>query len=189
MTPRRNFGTTDIARENAAVWITVGWWLARLLISTALVCFVVATAIGLHDHVAVTPSLWLHHVGAGGAAGSLRHLILTVTVTFLGVTLESLVLCRDAFARGLPANAIATVLASARRLVVGVRPVALPVIAWRSLRSARLADRDPDSGILRQLRSALSIAPEGPPAHLAFSSDPRGPFAQSDHRAEVLVAA
>jgi hypothetical protein len=55
MTPRGGFGPTDIARQNADVWITVGWWLARLLLPIAAVCLAVARAVGLHDHVAVTP--------------------------------------------------------------------------------------------------------------------------------------
>jgi hypothetical protein len=50
-------------------------------------------------------------------------------------------------------------------------------------------DRYPDIGILRQLTTALSIAPEGPPAPLVLRSDPFGPFAQSGHRAGVYAAA
>jgi hypothetical protein len=41
-------------------------------------------------------------------------------VTFLGVTLESLVFCRNAFARGEPAAAIAAVLATASRLFLEI---------------------------------------------------------------------
>jgi hypothetical protein len=189
MTPRRAFGPTDIARQNAALLVTVSWWLTRLLLPIALVSFAVSTAIGLHDHVVVTPSLWFHHLGAGYATVSLRHLIVTLTVTFLGMTLESLVLCRDAFARGEPAAAIAAVLVTARRLFLRTWRIELLALDAPVPRAARRADRDPGSGILRQLRSALSIAPVGPPARLAISSDPWGPFAQSGHRAEVLVAA
>jgi hypothetical protein len=188
MAHRQDFGATDIARQTADVWITVGWWLTRLLLPTALVCFAVSTAIGLHDHVVVTPNLWLHHLGTGGAAGSLRHLIVMLTITFVGVTLESLVLCRDALARGEPAAAIAAVLATARRLFLGTRRVELLAVNSPAPRAARRVDHEADSGILRQLRAALSIAPVGPPARLAFSSDPWGPFEQSGHRAEVLVA-
>ena len=100
MTPRRDFGPTDIARQNAAVLVTVGWWLTLLLLPIALVGFAVTTGIGLCHHVVITPSLWFHHLGAGYATVSLRHLIVTLTVTFLGMMLESLVLCRDAFAWG-----------------------------------------------------------------------------------------
>ncbi|HVB04861.1 MAG TPA: hypothetical protein VNF07_01235 [Acidimicrobiales bacterium] len=189
MAPRRDFGATGIARQNAAVWITVGWWLTRLLLPTAVVCFAVSTAIGLHDHVVVTPSFWLHHLGAGGAAGSLRHLIVMLAITFVGMTLESLVLCRDAFARREPAAAIASVLATARRLLLGTPRAELRVVIPLAPQAASHLDRDPDSGILRQLRSALSIAPVGPPAGLALSSDPRGPFAPSGHQAEDCAAA
>jgi hypothetical protein len=189
MTPRRDFGPTDIARQNAAVLVTVGWWLTRLLLPIALVGFAVSTTIGLYHHVVITPSLWFHHLGAGYATVSLRHLIVTLTVTFLGMTLESLVLCRDAFARGEPAAAIAAVLATVRRL--SLRTWRLELLAPNSPMPsrARRADRDPDSGILHQLHSALSIAPMAPPSRLILSSDPWGPFAKSGHRAEVLVAA
>jgi hypothetical protein len=189
MTPRRDFGPTDIARENAAILTTVGLWLVRLMLPIGLVGFAVTTAIGLQHHVVVTPSLWFHHLGAGSAAVSLRHLIVTLTLTFLGVMLESLVLCRDAFARGEPEAAIAAVLASARRLFLrSWRADVLAVNAPMPVR-ARRADRDPDSDILHQLHAALSIAPMAPPALLTLSSDPWGPFAKSGHRAEVLVAA
>ena len=47
MTPRRDFGPTDIARQNAAVLTTVGLWLVRLLLPIGLVGFAVTTAIGL----------------------------------------------------------------------------------------------------------------------------------------------
>src|ERR1700678_2498043 len=114
MTPRRDFGPTDIARQNAAVLATVGLWLVRLMLPLALVGFAVTTTIGLQHHVVVTPSLWFHHLGAGYAIVSLRHLIVTLTVTFLGMMLESLVLCRDAFARGEPEGAIAAMLATVR---------------------------------------------------------------------------
>ena len=92
MTPRRDFGPTDIARQNAAILATVGLWLVRLLLPIGLVGFAVTTAIGLCHHVVITPSLWFHHLGAGSAAVSLRHLIVTLTVTFLAMMLESLVL-------------------------------------------------------------------------------------------------
>jgi hypothetical protein len=189
MTPRRDFGPTDIARQNAAVLVTVGWWLTRLLLPIALVGFAVTTAIGLRHHVVITPSLWFHHLGAGYATVSLRHLIVTLTVTFLGMMLESLVLCRDAFARGEPTAAIAAVLATARWLFLRTwRWELLALNAPMPLAASRI-DNNPDSGILRQLSAALSIAPVAPPARLTLSSDPRGPFAQSGHRAEVLVAA
>ena len=189
MAPRRDFGATDIARQNADVWITVGWWLTRLLIPTAVVCFAVSTAIGRHDHVVVTPSFWLHHLGAGDAAGALRHLIVMLTITFLAMTLESLVLCRNAIARGEPAATVATMLATARRLLLGTPRADLLVVNPLAPQAASHLDRDPDSGILRQLRSALSIAPVAPPVCLALNSDPRGPFGQSGHRAEVCAAA
>ncbi len=188
-TPRGDFGPTDIARQNADVWITVGYWLVRLLLPIALVSLTVGTVVGLHDHVIVTPSLWLHHLGAGYATVSLRHLIVTLTVAFLGTTLESLVFGRDAFARGEPAAAIATVWATARRLFFASWRVELLAINSTSLRTKSRIYDDPESGILRQLRSALSITPVAPPARLTLSSDPRGPLAQSGHRAEVLVAA
>ena len=189
MTPPRDLGPTDIARQNADVWVTVGWWLVRLLLPIALVCFAVATAVGLRDHVVVTPSLWLHHLGAGYATVSLRHLIVTLTVAFLGMTLESLVLGRDVFARGEPAAVIAALLATARWLLVGIRHADLLVVGSPAPLAASRADHDPGGGILRQLRAALSIAPVAPPTRLTLSSDPWGPFAQSGHRAEVLVAA
>jgi hypothetical protein len=189
MTPRGDFGPTDIARENADVLISVGLWLARLLLPIALVCYTVATAVGLRDHVVVTPSLWLHHLGAGYATVSLRHLIVTLTVTFLCVTLESLVLGRNAFAHGEPAAAIATVLAAARRFFLASRQVEMLAVNSTALRAAGRVDNNPDSDILHQLHSALSIAPMAPPLRLTLSSDPWGPFAQSGHRAEVLVAA
>jgi hypothetical protein len=189
MTPRRDFGPTDIARQNAAFLTTVGLWLVRLLLPIGLVGFAVTTAIGLCHHVVITPSLWFHHLGAGSAAVSLRHLIVTLTLTFLGMMLESLVLCRDAFARGEPEAAVAAVLATVRRLFLrSWRTELLAPNAPMPVRAHR-ADRDPDSGILRQLHAALSIAPMAPPSRLALSSDPWGPFAQSGHRAEVLVAA
>src|ERR1700691_5877561 len=116
MTPRRDFGPTDIARQNAAFLTTVGLWLVRLLLPIGFVGFAGTTAIGLCHHVVVSPSLWFHHLGAGSAAVSLRHLIVTLTMTFLGMMLESLVLCRDAFARGEPEAVIAAMLATVRRL-------------------------------------------------------------------------
>ena len=189
MTPRRDFGPTDIARQNAAVLTTVGLWLVRLLLPIGLVGFAVTTAIGLCHHVVITPSLWFHHLGAGSAAVSLRHLIVTLTLTFLGMMLESLVLCRDAFARGEPAAVTAAVLAAARRLCLRNWHLEVPALNAPMPVRARGADHDPDFGILHQLHCALSIAPMAPPVPLALSSDPWGPFAQSGHRAEVLVAA
>jgi hypothetical protein len=189
MTPRRDFGPTDIARQNAAVLATVGLWLVRLMLLLALVGFAVTTTIGLQHHVVITPSLWFHHLGAGYATVSLRHLIVTLTVTFLGMMLESLVLCRDAFARGEPCVVIAAVLAAAHRLFLRNWHAELLAADAPMPARARQADRDPDSGILHQLHSALSIAPMAPPSRLALSSDPWGPFGQSGHRAEVLVAA
>jgi hypothetical protein len=189
MTPRRDFGPTDIARQNAAVLAMVGWWLTRLLLPIALVGLSVTTAIGLYHHVVITPSLWFHHLGAGYATVSLRHLIVTLTVTFLALTLESLVFCRDAFARGEPAALTSPVLTILRRLFLRNWHVELLALNAPMPNRARRADRDPDSGILHQLHSALSIAPMAPPSRLTLSSDPWGPFAQSGHRAEVLVAA
>src|SRR5665213_1157590 len=156
MTPRRDFGPTDIARQNAAVLATVGLWLVRLMLPIALVGFAVTTGIGLFHHVVITPSLWFHHLGAGYATVSLRHLIMTMTVTFLGVTLESLVLGRNAFAHGEPAAAIATVLATARRLFLASRRVELLGVNSTALRAASRIDEDPENGILRQLCAALS---------------------------------
>jgi hypothetical protein len=189
MTPRRDFGPTDVARQNAAVLATVGLWLVRLMLPFALVGFAVTTTIGLQHHVVITPSLWFHHLGAGYATVSLRHLIVTLTVTFLGMMLESLVLSRDAFARGEPAAVTAAVLAAARRLFLRNSRIELLAVNSPMPLRARRADRDPESDILQQLHAALSIAPMAPPVPLALSSDPWGPFAQSGHRAEVLVAA
>jgi len=103
------------------------------------------------------------------------------------MTLESLVLFRDAFARREPA-AIAAALATARRSLLGIPRAELLVVDPLVPRAASHFDRDPATGILRPLRSALSIAPAGPPVYLAFNTDPRGPFAQSGHRAEVCTA-
>jgi len=189
MTPRRDFGPTDIARQNAAVLATVGLWLVRLLLPIGLVGFAVTTAIGLQHHVVITPGLWFHHLGAGSAAVSLRHLIMTLTLTFLGMMLESLVLCRDAFARGEPAAVAAAVLAAARRLCLRNWRIELLAVNATMPWAVGRVDNDPDSGILHQLHSALSIAPMAPPSRLILGSDPWGPFAQSGHRAEVLVAA
>jgi hypothetical protein len=174
--------------KNANVLITVGGWLSRLFVLTALVGFAVSTTIGLHAHIVVSPDAWLHHLGAGYAGGSFQHLIVTLTVAFVGITLESLVLCREAFAQGEP-SAIAAVLATARRLFHGVRRAALLVVGLPALRPASRGDRNADDGILRQLRAALSIAPMAPPVRLVLGSDPRGPFGQSGHRAEVSAAA
>jgi hypothetical protein len=189
MTPRRDFGPTDVARQNAAVLATVGLWLVRLMLPFALVGFAVTTTIGLQHHVVITPSLWFHHLGAGYATVSLRHLIVTLTVTFLGMMLESLVLCRDAFARGEPAAVTAAVMAAARRLFLRNWRIELLAVNAPTPRAASHVDNDPDSGILHQLYAALSIAPMAPPRRPTLSSDPRGPFAQSGDRAEVLVAA
>lgn len=167
---------------------TVGRWLVRLLLPTAVVSFVVGSATGQHGPAVVTPSLSVHGLGVGGTTGSLRHLIMLLMVTFFGVMLESLVLCRSAFARGEP-GAVATLLATARRLALGVARLALPVVQSPALRATSRVDDDPGSGILGQLRSGLSIVPTGPPARFAFGSDPSGPFGQSGHRAEVCVAA
>jgi hypothetical protein len=189
MTPRRDFGPTDIARQNSAVLTTVGLWLVRLMLPIALVGFAVTTAIGLYHHVVITPSLWFHHLGAGYATVSLRHLIVTLTVTFLGMMLESLVLCREAFARGEPAAVTAAVMAAARRLFLRNWRIELLAQNAPVPVPARRADRDPNSGILHQLHAALSIAPMAPPSRLILSSDPWGPLAQSGYRAEVIVAA
>ena len=161
--------------------------LARLMLLTAVVCFSVVTVMGLHAHVVVAPNLWVHHLGVGGAAGSLRHLIVMLTVTFIAVTLEAFVLCRDASARGEPGPVI-NVLAIARRLLLGARRAELLIVGSALLRPASSVDHDHDGGILRQLRSALSIAPVGPPTLLALGLDPWGLFGQSGHRAEVCAA-
>jgi hypothetical protein len=189
MTPPRDFGPTDIARQNAEVWITVGRWLVRVLLPIALISFAVGTAVGLHDHAVATPSFWFHHLATGYATVSLRHLVVTMTVAFLGMTLESLVLRRDVFARGEPAAVTAAVLAAVRRLFPRTWRIELLAVNAPMPSRARRADRDPDFGILHQLHSALSIAPMAPPSRLTLSSDLRGHFAQSGHRAEVLVAA
>ncbi len=162
--------------------------LARLMLLTAAVCFSVVTVMGLHAHAVIAPNLWLHHLGVGGAIGSLRHLIVMVTVGFIAVTLESFVLCRDPFVRGEP-GAVATVLATARRLLLGTWRAELLIVDSAALRPATSVERDRDGGILRQLRSALSIAPVGPPTLLALGSDPWGLFGQSGYRAEVCTAA
>ena len=168
--------------------ITVASFLARLMLVTAVVCFSVVTVMGLHAHVVVAPNLWVHHLGVGGAAGSLRHLIVMLTVGFIAVTLEAFVLGRDASARREP-GAVATVLATARRLLLGARRAELLIVDSAALRPATSVERDRDGGILRQLRSALSIAPVGSPASLVLGLDPWGRFGQSGHRAEVCAAA
>jgi hypothetical protein len=188
MTPR-DFGPTDIARQNADVWIAVGRWLVQALLPIAFISFAVGAAVGLHDHVVATPSLWFHHLGAGYATVSLRHLAATMTVAFLGMMLETLVLRRDVFAHGDVAAVAAAALAAARRLFPRNWRIELLALNAPMPVQARRGDRDPGSGILHQLHSALSIAPMAPPSRLALSSDPWGPFAQSGHRAEVLVAA
>ena len=187
MAHRGDFGATDIARQYAEVLTTVASLLARLMLLTAAVCFSVVTVMGLHAHVVVAPSLWAHHLGMGGAAGSLRHLIVMVTVGFIAVTLEAFVLCRDASVRGEP-GAVATVLATARQLLLGARRAELLIVGSDVSRRASSVERDRDGGILRQLRSALSIAPVGPPTLLALGSDLCGLFGQSGHRAEVCAA-
>jgi len=186
MAHRGDFGATDIARQYAEVLTTVASLLARLMLLTAVVCFSVVTVMGLHAHVVVAPNLWAHHLGAGGAAGSLRHLIVMLTVGFIAVTLESFVLCRDASARR---ESVVTVLATVRRLLLGTWRADLLIVDSAALRPATSVERDLDRGILRQLRCALSIAPVGPPASLALGLDPRGLFGQSGHRAEVCAAA
>ncbi|MGO8721230.1 MAG: hypothetical protein ACLQVI_00110 [Polyangiaceae bacterium] len=188
MAHRGDFGATDIARQNAEVLTTVASFLARLMLLTAVVCFSVVTVVELHAHVVIEPNLWVHHLGVGGAAGSLRHVIVMLTVGFIAVTLEAFVLCRDASARREP-GAVATVLATARRLLLGVRRAELLIVGSAALRPASSVERDLDSGILRQLRSALSIAPVGPPASLALGLNPWGLFEQSGHRTEVCAAA
>jgi hypothetical protein len=187
MAHRGDFGATDIARQYAEVLTTVASFLARLMLLTAVVCVSVVTVVGLHAHVVIAPDLWVHHLGVGGAAGSLRHVIVMMTVGFIGVTLESFVLCRDASARREP-GAVATVLAIARRLLLGARRAELLIVDSAVLRRASSVERDRDGGILRQLRSALSIAPMGPPTLVALGFDPRGLFGQSGHRAEVCAA-
>ena len=187
MAHQGDFGATDIARQYAEVLTTVASLLARLMLLTAVVCFSVVTVMGLHAHVVIAPNLWVHHLGVGGATGSLRHLIVMLTVGFIAVTLESFVLCRDAFVRGEP-GAVATVLATARRLLLGARRAELLIVASAALRRASSGERDRDGGILRQLRSALSIAPVGPPASLALGLDPWCLLGQSGHRAEVCAA-
>jgi hypothetical protein len=170
------------------VLTTVASLLARLMLVTAVVCFSVVTVMGLHAHVVVAPNLWVHHLGVGGAAGSLRHLIVMLTVGFIAVTLEAFVLGRDASARREP-GAVATVLATARRLLLGARRAELLIVDSAALRPATSVERDRDGGILRQLRSALSIAPVDSPASLVLGLDPWGLFGQSGHRAEVCAAA
>ena len=86
-------------------------------------------------------------------------------------------------------GAVVTVLATVRRLLLGTRRAELLIVDSAVLRRASFVERDRDGGILRQLRSALSIAPVGPPALLALGLDPRGLFGQSGHRAEVCAAA
>src|ERR1035438_989406 len=83
MASRGDFGRTGIARQNADVFIVVASWLSRMMLLTALVCFSVVTVMGLHAHVVIAPNLWVHHLGVGGAAGSLRHLIVMLTVGFI----------------------------------------------------------------------------------------------------------
>ena len=188
MAPREDFRATQIARQNADVLITVGWWLARLMLLTVVVCFSVVTVMELHAHVVVAPNLWVHHLGVGGATGSLRHHIVMLTVGFIIVTLESFLLCRDAFARR-ESGAVAAVVAIARRLLLGTWHAELLIVDSAALRPASSVERDRDGGILHQLCSALSIAPVGPPTLLALGSDPWGLFGQSGRRAEVCAAA
>jgi len=110
-----------------------------------------------------------------------------LTVGFIAVTLESFVLCRDASARREP-GPVATVLATARRPLLGAPRAELLILGSAALRRASSVERDRDGDILRQLRSALSIAPLGHPTLLALGLDPLGLFGQSGHRAEVCAA-
>jgi hypothetical protein len=108
-----------------------------------------------------------------------------LTVGFIAVTLEAFVLCRDASARR---ESVVTVLATVRRLLLGTWRAELLIVDSAALRPTTSVERDRDSGILHQLRSALSIAPVGPPTLLALGLDPWGLFGQSGHRAEVGAA-
>ena len=158
MAHRGDFGATDIARQYAEVLTTVASLLARLMLLTAVVCFSVVTVMGLHAHVVLAPNLWAHHLGVGGATGSLRHIIVMVTVGFIAVTLESFVLCRDASARREP-GAVATVLATARRLLLGARRAELLIVG-----SPKRCDlRAPSSAIGTVASSVSSALPSRSP--------------------------
>ena len=184
---RRDLGSTDIARQSASVLIAVGLWLTSVLLLTALPFLVVAMALSAHDHVVVAPNLLAHQLGSATGGASLPHLIITITVAFLGLTLETLVLSRVVFVGGEP-GAFGRMLTLARRALFGARRAAVPVDASPFPRPSILAARDVEHGILRQLRRALSISPLAPPRLLTLSSNPLGSFAQSGHRVEVGVA-
>jgi hypothetical protein len=188
MATRPDFGSTDIARQSASVLITVGVFLVRVLLGTALPCLVLAMAVSAHEHVALAPSLLVHHFGTATTGTSLPHLIATITVAFLGVSIEVLALSRVAFASAEP-GAVTRFLATARRALFGARRTAVAAVTSPFPRRSVLAERDAEYGILRQLRRALSIAPLAPPRLLTLNSDPLGSLAKSGHRVEVGVAA
>ncbi len=71
------------------------------------------------------------------AAGAFPRLVVMLVVTLVGLALESLVLCRDAFARCEP-NVLATVLTVARRLRLGVRRAVTLAASRPALRPASL---------------------------------------------------
>ena len=185
---RRDLGSTDIAHQSVSVLIAVGLWLTRVLLLTAIPCLVVAMALSARDHVVVAPSLLAHQLATATGGASLPHLIVTMTVAFLGVTLETIALSRVVFVGGEP-SAFGRLLTIARRVLLVARRAAASILAPPFPRRSVLAARDVEHGILRQLRRALSISPLAPPRLLTLSSNPLGSFAQSGHRVEVGVAA
>lgn len=184
MASRRDLGPTDIARDNADVFVTAGLQLTRVL---ALVAVVATTAIALHAHVVVAPSDWVHRLETSGAVAALHAPILVLAVSFLAVTLESLMLCREVFARGV-SPASAALLGLVRRVLVGARRVTIVVAGALAVGPRPAVDDEVDLGILDQLRRALSVAPTAPPRLCCPDTGPSGPVARSGHQAEVCGA-
>ena len=174
-----------MARESADVLLTATLWMARGLLPLAVVGFLAATAGGVPSHL-VTPASWLGHLGSGDATASLLHLLVTMALLFVGVALETLVICGAALACG-EARRIAEVYAAARRLARHVRRAGLLVAPPSPSRPPSHLDRGAEHGILHQLRRALSISPDAPPLVLALVADPLGPARPSGHRAEVAA--
>ena len=158
---RRGFGSTDIARQNAEVFLTAARWALRLFAPVLLVSFLATTVLGLHASGVATPLAWLRHLGSGDAATSLGHLAATMALLLLGVALETLLVCRAVFARG-EAPAIAEVRKTARRLLERVRR-AVDLATAAAPRPAPSPDLAVGDGILHQLCRALVLSPAAPP--------------------------
>jgi hypothetical protein len=185
--PREDRAQTDFARQSAAVLNAVGPLLFVPMLLFVVVCFSVETAIAVQHRIVVSPTLWLHHHPSGNAIGFFPELIVTPAACFVGATMLSVLLRRESFARDEP-NAVVAVVAIARRLVHRAWRRALLALAAEAAcapRPARPVDRDIGDDILRQLFSALSLLPAGPPALVALDSDPSGRLGQPIHRAEA----